>query len=80
MHNVILKYVPGGVFGINSVCVIRGFGCVVDEESTECAVACITVYVFIVVRVAFGFALLVTPFLPLTTVLVADYISERRSS
>jgi hypothetical protein len=43
-------------------------------------VAGITVYVFIVVRVAFGFALLVTPFLPLTTVLVADYISERRSS
>lgn len=43
-------------------------------------VAAITVYVFIVVRVAFGFALLVTPFLPLTTVLVADYISERRSS
>ena len=44
------------------------------------AVAGITVYVFIVVRVAFGFALLVTPFLPLTTVLVADYISERRSA
>jgi hypothetical protein len=43
------------------------------------AVAAVTIYVFVVVRAAFGFALLVTPFLPLPAVLVADFVSERRS-
>jgi hypothetical protein len=40
-------------------------------------VGILTAYVFIVVRVAFGFALLATPFLPLATVLAADWVSER---
>ncbi len=43
------------------------------------AAALVTAYVFIIVRVAFGFALLVTPFLPLVAVLAADLVSERRA-
>lgn len=43
------------------------------------AAAVTTAYVFVIARVAFGFALLVTPFLPLAGVLAADVVSERRA-
>lgn len=42
------------------------------------AAVMITVYVYVVVRVAFGFALIVTPFLPLGAILAADLVVERR--
>lgn len=41
--------------------------------------AAVTAYVFIVVRVAFGFALLITPFLPFAAVLATDLVTERRA-
>ncbi|MCP3976916.1 MAG: hypothetical protein GY720_20710 [bacterium] len=44
------------------------------------AVAVVTVYLAIIVHVAFGLALLIAPFLPLGSLLAADYISERTAS
>jgi len=43
------------------------------------AVLLTTVYVAIIVQLAFGFALVVAPFLPLASLLAADYVSERRT-
>lgn len=43
-------------------------------------VGLITVYAAIIVQLAFGFALIVAPFLPLPTLLAADYLSERRAT
>lgn len=41
--------------------------------------AAVTAYIFIVARIAFGFALLVTPFLPLAAILATDVVSEKRA-
>lgn len=41
------------------------------------AVALISIYVGIVVNLAFGFALLAAPFLPLPSLLAADWVSKR---
>ena len=43
------------------------------------AVGLTTLYVAIIVQLAFGFALLIAPFLPLPSLLAADYVSERRA-
>jgi hypothetical protein len=42
------------------------------------AVIVVTLYIYVIVRAAFGFALLVTPFFPLAGILAADFVSERR--
>lgn len=42
------------------------------------AVVLITIYVAVIVQLAFEFALIAAPFLPLTSLLAADYVSERR--
>jgi len=39
-----------------------------------------TLYIAIIVKLAFGLALILAPFLPLPTLLAADYVSERRAT